>query len=266
MHLEPGYGFDSYCSSAKNKIKESCGKRDAEIYFLVGGTQTNATVIRSILKQCEGVIAPDTGHISTHEAGIIEVGGHKVIELTNYEGKIRAIDVKNYIDNYNKDEIKMHMVTPEMVYITFPTEYGTLYSKKELEELYDVCKENNIPLYIDGARLGYGLVIKECDMTFNEFSNLCDIFYIGGTKVGALCGEAVVFSNKSCVPNNFPTLIKQMGGLLAKGRLLGVQFDALFIDDLYFEISRNAIKMANRLKRNLKSKNYKFLIDSPTNQ
>ena len=160
----------------------------------------------------------------------------------------------------------MYMVTLGMVYITFPTEYGTLYSKKELEELYDVCKENNIPLYIDGARLGYGLVTKECDMTFNEFSNLCDIFYIGGTKVGALCGEAVVFSNKSYVPNNFPTLIKQMGGLLAKGRLLGVQFDALFTDDLYFEISRNALKMANRLKRNLKSKNYKFLIDSPTNQ
>ena len=181
MLLECGYGFDSYCSSAKNKIKKSCGKRDAEVYFLVGGTQTNATVIRSILKQCEGVIAPDTGHISTHEAGIIEVGGHKVIELTNYEGKLRAIDVKNYIDNYNKDEIKMHMVRPGMVYITFPTEYGTLYSKKELEELYDVCKENNIPLYVDGARLGYGLVTKECDMTFNEFSNLCDIFYIGGT-------------------------------------------------------------------------------------
>lgn len=266
MQLECGYGFDSYCSSAKNKIKKSCGKRDAEVYFLVGGTQTNATVIKSILKQYEGVIAPDTGHISTHEAGIIEVGGHKVIELTNYEGKIRAIDVKNYIDNYNKDEIKMHMVTPGMVYITFPTEYGTLYSKNELEELYDVCKENNIPLYVDGARLGYGLVAKECDMTFNEFSNLCDIFYIGGTKVGALCGEAVVFSNKIYVPNNFPTLIKQMGGLLAKGRLLGVQFDALFTDDLYFEISRNAIKMANRLKRSLKSKNYKFFIDSATNQ
>lgn len=158
------------------------------------------------------------------------------------------------------------MVTPGMVYITFPTEYGTLYSKKELEELYDVCKENNIPLYVDGARLGYSLVTNECDMTFNEFSNLCDIFYIGGTKVGALCGEAVVFSNKSYVPNNFPTLIKQMGGLLAKGRLLGVQFDALFTDDLYFKISKNAIKMANRLKRSLKSKNYKFLIDSPTNQ
>lgn len=266
MQVELGYGFDSYCSSEKDKIKKSCGKEDAEIYFLVGGTQTNATVIRSVLKQCEGVIAPDTGHISTHEAGIIEVGGHKVIELKNYEGKIRAIDVNNYIENYNKDEIKMHMVRPGMVYITYPTEYGTLYSKDELKELYDVCKENNIPLYVDGARLGYGLVARECDMSFNEFANLCDIFYIGGTKVGALCGEAIVFSNKSYVPNNFPTLIKQMGGLLAKGRLLGVQFDALFTNDLYFKISKNAINMAHILKTNLKANNYKFFINSPTNQ
>ena len=266
MQVELGYGFDSYCSSAKDKIKKSCGKEDAEIYFLVGGTQTNATVIRSVLKQCEGVIAPDTGHISTHEAGIIEVGGHKVIELKNYEGKIRAIDVKNYFKNYNKDEIKMHMVRPGMVYITYPTEYGTLYSKDELKELYDVCKENNIPLYEDGARLGYGLVARECDMSFNEFANLCDIFYVGGTKVGALCGEAIVFLNKSYVPNNFPTLIKQMGGLLAKGRLLGVQFDALFTNDLYFKISKNAINMANILKTNLKANNYKFFINSPTNQ
>lgn len=266
MQVELGYGFDSYCSSAKDKIKKSCGKEDAEIYFLVGGTQTNATVIRSVLKQCEGVIAPDTGHISTHEAGIIEVGGHKVIELKNYEGKIRAIDVKNYFKNYNKYEIKMHMVRPGMVYITYPTEYGTLYSKDELKELYDVCKENNIPLYVDGARLGYGLVARECDMSFNEFANLCDIFYVGGTKVGALCGEAIVFLNKSYVPNNFPTLIKQMGGLLAKGRLLGVQFDALFTNDLYFKISKNAINMANILKTNLKANNYKFFINSPTNQ
>lgn len=266
MQVELGYGFDSYCSSAKDKIKKSCGKEDAEIYFLVGGTQTNETVIRSVLKQCEGVIAPDTGHISTHEAGIIEVGGHKVIELKNYEGKIRAIDVNNYIENYNKDEIKMHMVRPGMVYITYPTEYGTLYSKDELKELYDVCKENNIPLYVDGARLGYGLVARECDMSFNEFANLCDIFYIGGTKVGALCGEAIVFSNKNYVPNNFPTLIKQMGGLLAKGRLLGVQFDALFTNDLYFKISKNAINMAHILKTNLKANNYKFFINSPTNQ
>lgn len=266
MEIEVGYGFDSYTNSAKEKIKKACAKSDAEIFFLVGGTQTNATVIKSLLRSYEGVIATNTGHISTHEAGIIELGGHKVIELANYEGKLRASEVREYLETFHDDANKTHMVLPGMVYISYPTEYGTLYSKKELEELYEVCQDYNIPLFIDGARLGYGLMSKECDMTFEEFTNLCDVFYIGGTKVGALCGEAIVFSNPKYVQQNFVTIIKQMGALLAQGRLLGIQFDALFTNNLYFEISKHAIEMAEILKHGLKEKGYKFFVDSPTNQ
>ncbi|MGX7111346.1 threonine aldolase family protein [Gemella cuniculi] len=266
MKIEVGYGFDTYCDSAKEKIRKACGKKDAEIFFLTGGTQTNATVIKSLLRPYEGVIAVNTGHISTHEAGIIEAGGHKVIELNNYNGKLNVDDVREYINTFYKDANRTHMVMPGMVYITYPTEYGTLYTKEELNNLYKVCKEYDIPLFVDGARLGYGLMARECDITFQEFSSLCDVFYIGGTKIGALCGEAVVFSNTKIIPQNYTTFIKQMGALLAKGRLLGVQFDALFTDNLYFEISKHAIDMAELLKETLKEKGYKFFLDSPTNQ
>lgn len=266
METEIGYCFDSYCISAKEKIKKACAKENAEVFFLVGGTQTNATIIKSLLHPYEGVIAPKSGHINTHEAGIIEAGGHKVIELPQYEGKLCAEDLSVYLDDFSNDENNIHMVQPGMVYITYPTEYGTTYSKSELEEIYNLCKYNNIPLFIDGARLGYGLMSKACDVTLPEFANLCDVFYIGGTKVGALCGEAIVFSSTKYIPQHFVTLIKQMGALLAKGRLLGVQFDALFSNNLYFEISQHAIEMAELLQKGLREKGYQFYVDSPTNQ
>ncbi|AXI27103.1 low specificity L-threonine aldolase [Gemella sp. ND 6198] len=266
LESEYGYGMDSYSELAKEKIRLACEKEEAEIYFLVGGTQTNAVVIKSLLRSYEGVIAANTGHISTHEAGAIEYTGHKVIELPNYNGKLRAEDVEEYFDTFGKDANLMHMVKPGMVYISYPTEYGTLYNKEELTALHTVCKKYNVPLFVDGARLGYGLMAKECDITFKEFTDLCDVFYIGGTKVGALCGEAVVFTNKTIIPANYITIIKQAGALLAKGRLLGVQFDTLFTDNLYFNISKHAIEMAELLKKGLKDKGYKFYIDSPTNQ
>lgn len=266
FEIEYGYGSDSYSEQAKNKIREACGKNDAELFFLSGGTQTNAVVINGLLRSYEGVIATDTGHISTHEAGAIEYTGRKVIELPNVDGKLKFEDVKECLENFEKDANNAHMVRPGIVYISYPTEYGTLYSKEELQNLYELCKEYKIPLFVDGARLGYGLTSKKCDLTFEEFANLCDVFYIGGTKVGALCGEAIVFSNNKYVPKQFITIIKQQGALLAKSRLLGVQFDALFTDNLYFEISKHAIEMAELLKKGLIDKGYKLYVDSPTNQ
>ena len=260
-----GYGSDPYCESAKQKIREACECPQADVYFLTGGTQTNAVVISSMLESYEGVVAAQTGHVACHEAGAIEYSGHKVITVPQYKGKIKAEDLKNCLKTFWDDESHEHMVFPGMVYISHPTEYGTLYSKKELEELSIVCHEYDAPLYLDGARLGYGLVSEENDVTLADIASLCDAFYIGGTKVGALCGEAVVFP-KNNAPKHFMTIIKQHGALLAKGRLLGVQFDTLFTDDLYLTISKNAIKTANTLKEALKEKGYTFYIDSPTNQ
>ena len=265
MEKLSGYGTDKYCESAKQKIKEACECPEADIYFLVGGTQTNATVIDALLQQYEGIVSADTGHIGTHEAGAIEASGHKVLGISHENGKITAKSVKQYFADFYADGNHEHMVFPGMVYISNPTEYGTLYSKKELEELAAVCQEYNAPLYLDGARLGYGLVSEENDVTLADIAALCDAFYIGGTKVGALCGEAVVFPKKNA-PKHFMTIVKQHGALLAKGRLLGVQFDTLFTDNLYLEISKNAIKTANMLKVALKEKGYTFYIDSPTNQ
>ncbi|MCQ2463449.1 MAG: beta-eliminating lyase-related protein [Clostridia bacterium] len=259
------YGLDKYSLSAKDKIKKACGCENAEVYFLTGGTQTNQNVISAMLKGFEGVIAADTGHIGSHEAGAIEFTGHKVLPLPHENGKLTAKAVKDYVLNYYADENYEHMVFPGMVYISYPTEYGTLYSKKELTELYAVCKEYKMPLYIDGARLGYGLVCGESDMSLEDIARLCDVFYIGGTKVGALCGEAVVFT-KNNMPEHFMTLVKRNGAMIAKGRLIGVQFDTLFTDGLYFEISRNAIEKADRLKNIFRKKGYRFYIDSPTNQ
>ena len=261
----PGYGMDRYCQSAARKIQEATGCPEAEVYFLVSGTQTNAVVISSMLAPYEGVVAAQTGHVSIHEAGAIEYTGHKVLQLPEKDGKIDPADLQEYLQNFEADANHDHMVFPGMVYISHPTEYGTLYSKKELEELSIVCHEYDAPLYLDGARLGYGLVSEENDVTLADIASLCDAFYIGGTKVGALCGEAVVFP-KNNAPKHFMTIIKQHGALLAKGRLLGVQFDTLFTDDLYLTISKNAIKTANTLKEALKEKGYTFYIDSPTNQ
>lgn len=263
-HLS-GYGSDTYTLSAKEKIRKLCGCPEADVYFLAGGTQTNQTVIDSVLKSYEGVVATSTGHVSAHEAGAIEFTGHKVLTLPQKDGKITAEDLKNLIDTFYGDESHEHMVFPGMVYISHPTEYGTLYTKKELEAISQVCKSSHLPLYMDGARLITALSCPENEMTLTDIAELCDIFYIGGTKAGALCGEAVVFPRKNA-PAHFLTLIKQHGALLAKGRLCGVQFDTLFTGELYKETGKNAIETASLLREGLKAKGYTFYNDSPTNQ
>ena len=265
MEQLPGYGTDRYTLSAKEKICAACGCPDAEVYFLTGGTQTNQIVISSMLDSHEGVVAAETGHVGTHEAGAIEWTGHKVLTLPQTDGKISAADLAEYLSIFYGDENYEHMVFPGMVYISHPTEYGTLYTKGELAELSAVCSEYRIPLYLDGARLGYALAAADTDVTLEDVAEYCDVFYIGGTKVGALCGEAVVFPKEN-TPLHFVTKVKQRGALLAKGRLTGVQFDALFTDDLYLKIGENAIDTANELKRVLREKGYEFFIDSPTNQ
>ena len=262
-----GYGSDKYCEIAITKIKNACNKPNADVYFLTGGTQTNQIVISTVLKPFEGVIAADTGHVSGHEAGAIEFSGHKVLQIPHSEGKLTAILIENLIKDFYNDRNHEHMVFPGMVYISLPTEYGTLYSKDELHRIYGVCQKYNIFLYIDGARLGYALASPQNDLTLCDIANLCDAFYIGGTKVGALCGEALVFTkNHFETPANFITQIKQHGALLAKGRLLGVQFDALFTDDLYFKIGEHGILMAEKLKQIFKTKGFRFYLESPTNQ
>ncbi len=265
-NLEPlsGYGTDPYCESAREKIRRECGCPEAEIHFLVGGTQTNAVVIDAMLKGYEGVVAADTGHVAVHEAGAIEYTGHKVLTIPHHSGKIDPGELKEYLEGFYQDANHEHMVFPGMVYLSHPTELGTLYSRKELEEISHICREYEIPLFLDGARLGYGLMSSDTDVTLQDVAQLCDVFYIGGTKVGALCGEAVVFPEKA--PRHFLTSVKQHGALLAKGRLLGIQFDTLFTDNLYFDISRHAIERAEELKRVLQEKGCTFAWESPTNQ
>ena len=261
----PGYGTDRYCDSAKTKIREACGTPDAQVWFISGGTQTNQLVIASVLRSYEGVIAAKTGHINAHEAGAIEYTGHKVMELPQHEGRLDAAEVRGLLETFHGDENHEHMVFPGMVYISHPTEYGTLYSKAELEALHAVCAEYQIPLYMDGARLAYGLMSRATDVTLQDIARLCDLFYIGGTKCGALLGEAVVFP-KGNAPEHFLTLIKQHGALLAKGRAMGIQFDTLFTDGLYFELGKHAIDRAEELKQILREKGCVFFLNSPTNQ
>lgn len=260
----PGYGTDPYCASAKEKIRAACACPEADVFFISGGTQTNAIVIASMLQRWQGVMAAATGHVAAHEAGAIEYTGHKVIALPAHEGKVCADDVRDWCATFYADENHDHMVFPGMVYISHPSEYGTLYTKAELEELHAVCQQYHMPLFMDGARLGYGLMAKGTDVTLADIAKLTDVFYIGGTKVGALCGEAVVFPKGA--PAHFMTMVKQQGALLAKGRLMGLQFDVLFTDDLYTRISKNAIDTADRLKEGLAAKGYRFYMDSPTNQ
>ena len=266
-NLEPlsGYGTDKYTDSAKAKIRRAVGMEDAEIELLTGGTQTNAIVISTMLADWEGVVAADTGHISTHEAGAVEYAGHKVLTVGHRDGKVCADELEKYLSGFYADANHEHMVFPGMVYISHPTEYGTLYTKDELTALSRVCRRYEIPLFLDGARLGYGLMSDGTDLTLPDIARLCDVFYIGGTKVGALCGEAVVFTRGNRPPH-FMNSVKKRGALLAKGRLLGVQFDALFTDDLYFRVSRHAIEMANRMKNIFISHGLELYIDSPTNQ
>ena len=262
---QPGYGNDVYCASAKAKIIAACNCETAEVYFLTGGTQTNAVVISTMLEDWQGVVAAETGHINGHEAGAIEYTGHKVLTVPQHNGKIDPTELKVFLKKIFNDQNLSHMVTPGMVYISQPTEYGTMYSKEELTKITEICWLYDIPLYIDGARLGYALMSRESDLTLADIARLCDVFYIGGTKVGALCGEAVVFT-KNNAPAHFSTRVKQRGAMLAKGRLLGAQFDALFTNNLYFDISKHAIDMAEKLKTIFRRKKYQFFQETPTNQ
>lgn len=267
INLTPmtGYGTDPVCTDAKDEILAACGCPEGEVFFLSGGTQTNAVVIDSVLRGVEGVIATDTGHISLHEAGAIEFTGHKVIQLPHKLGKLNASDVKKYLKDFYADDNCTHMVQPGMVYISNPTEYGTLYTKSELTALSDICREYNIPLYLDGARLAYALASPENDITLRDLASMCDVFYIGGTKCGALIGEAVVIPKRGYIPFFF-TSIKQHGALLAKGWLLGTQFHILFRDGLYERIGEPAIKNAQAIRSALKEIGLSLFFDTPTNQ
>ncbi len=268
------YGFDEFSERAKARIREACGLPDAQIFFLTGGTQTNATTIDSMLYQYEGVICVGSGHINVHEAGAVEFTEHKIITIADSQGKMEAKTLDKYLDDYMHDGNKDHAVHPGLVYITFPTELGTLYTAKELDDIYNVCQHYEIPLYIDGARLGYGLMAKGNDVTLPYLARHCDVFYIGGTKIGALCGEAVVFTNRRA-HKHFFSIQKQHGAVIAKGALIGLQFDALFSPipgggaeggALYFKLSEHAINMAMRMKQIFINKGFEFYVDSPTNQ
>lgn len=259
------YGYDKYTLSAAEKIKIACDAPNAEVYFLTGGTQTNRLVLSSCMAPFEGVISADTGHIAVHEAGAVEASGHKVLTLKNKNGKICAEDVERYVTAFFADPDCNHMVIPSAVYISQPTEYGTLYSLDELRALSDVCRRHSLTLYADGARLGYALASEANDVTLADMAQLCDVFYIGGTKVGALCGEAVVFTRGN-MPRRFETFVKQNGAMIAKSRLLGVQFDALFTDNLYIRAATHGISAAGRLRNVFEENNIPFFIDSPTNQ
>ena len=259
------YGFDEFSERAKNRIREACGMPDAQIFFLTGGTQTNATTIDSMLYQYEGVICVETGHINVHEAGAVEFTEHKIITLPGNLGKMDAKVLDKYLDDFMHDGNNAHAVYPGLVYITFPTELGTLYTAHELNDIYQVCQHYEIPLYIDGARLGYGLMAEDNDITLPYLARHCDVFYIGGTKLGAWCGEAVVFTNRQA-HKHFFSIQKQHGAVIAKGALIGLQFEALFTDNLYFDLARHANEMAMRMKRLFQQKGFEFWLDSPTNQ
>lgn len=265
MVQTPGYGEDEYCLMAADIIKDLCGNGDIDVHFLVGGTQTNLTLISAALRPHQCAVSAASGHISTHESGAIESTGHKVMELPSSDGKITAEDVRKVHLAHVNDVTHEHIPQPKLVYISNPTELGTVYSKKELQELSEVCREYGLYLYMDGARLGYGLTCEGNDLDLKVITEYCDAFYIGGTKVGALFGEALVIKDKG-IREDFRYIIKQKGGLLAKGRLLGVQFLALFEDGLYFGISAHANRMAAIIKEALKEAGCGFLIDTPTNQ
>lgn len=265
MEQWSGYGEDAYCKSAADKIRKACKDESLAVHFLVGGTQTNMTVIDSALRSHQGVLCADTGHINVHETGAVEACGHKVLPLPNGDGKVTAAQVEEAFLAHKHNESFEHMVQPKMVYISNPTELGTIYKKAELTALYETCRKLGLYLFLDGARLGYGLKALDNDMELSDIAELTDVFYIGGTKVGALFGEAVVIRNEA-LKEDFRYFIKQKGGMLAKGRLLGVQFDALFADNLYFDIAANAIEMAERLRQAFTEKGYELVAPNHTNQ
>ena len=260
-----GYGEDPYCEEARKLIKRACQNDSADVHFLVGGTQSNTTVIAHILRPYQGVLAATSGHINVHETGAIESTGHKVLAIPTSNGKLTAQQIDDAMQAHIHEDGPEHMVQPGMVYLSFPTEIGTIYSHDELKAIRTVCDKYDLPLFVDGARLGYGLCSPECDLTLPQLTQLVDVFYIGGTKVGALFGEAVVITNEA-LKKDFRYSIKQHGGMLAKGRLLGLQFATLFTDNLYFDIAQHAIDEAMRIKSALQAKDISFLIDSPTNQ
>lgn len=267
LEQTPGYGNDRYTANAGRLILDACGltENEGRVFMLVGGTQTNSAVIDGLLAKHEGVLAADTAHINIHEAGAIEATGHKVLTLPSHDGKVMAEDVERFIQDFQADESRSHIVAPGMVYISHPTELGTLYSLAELEALGRVCRNAGIPLYMDGARLFCGLAADGTDVTLKDIARLCDVFYIGGTKSGILFGEAVVVTRPDLL-RHFTPLVKQHGALLAKGRILGVQFETLFTGGLHMEISRHAVRMALKLKKAFTDNGYRLFIDSPTNQ
>ena len=260
-----GYGLDEYSESAREKIRGACRTPEADVFFLAGGTQANAVMISALLRPWQGVIAAQSGHVSVHEAGAIEFGGHKVLALPHRDGKLSADDIRACVEAYRTDANRDHMVMPGMVYISHPTEYGTLYTLSELRSISETCRAAGIPLYLDGARLAYALACPENDVTLPDLGSLCDAFYIGGTKCGALFGEAVVIPERDRIPHLF-TMIKQHGALLAKGRVAGLQFDVLFTDGLYEKIGRPAIEAADRIREALAARGYELAPYSPTNQ
>lgn len=264
MEQTPGYGLDEHCERARALIRSVCAAPEADVHFLVGGTQTNATVIAAALRPWQGVLSPDTGHINCHETGAIEAGGHKVLTLPHENGKITAEQLRRAVDALRADGNYEHIVQPGMVYISQPTEYGTLYTKPELEAISAVCREWNLPLMLDGARLAYALAADET-LTLADYARCCDVFTIGGTKCGLLFGEAVVITRADLKPD-FRNLIKQRGGMLAKGRLLGVQFETMFEDGLYLECGRHGIAEARRIRGALLARGLDLAFDSPTNQ
>ena len=270
LEKSPGYGTDAYSESARQKIRAACQAPEAGIFFLAGGTQTNATVLDAMLRGWQGVVSAETGHIAAHEAGAVEFGGHKVITLPQTDGKISASSLERCLRSWRDDANRDHMVQPGAVYISQPTEYGTIYSLAELTELHRVCREYSVLLYADGARLAYALACPENDVTLPDLARLCDAFYIGGTKCGALFGEAVVFPRPGVAPHFF-TIVKQHGALLAKSRVVGVQFEALFSPvgstSLYMTIGQQAVALSMQLRSLfVEHLGYQPFIDSPTNQ
>ena len=265
LEQTPGYGEDKYCAKAAAQIRALCGREDLAVHFLVGGTQANLIVIAAALRPHQAAVCADSGHIHVHETGAVEATGHKIIALPGKDGKITAAQVEDCVKNHWADPSFEHMAQPKLVYISSPTEWGTLYTKAELEALHAVCQENGLYLFLDGARLGYGMMAQGNDVTMADLANLCDVFYIGGTKVGALFGEAVVISNPN-LKADFRYLIKQKGGMLAKGRLLGVQFSALMENNLYFEIAAHADRLADKLRATFHKLGYRFFMENTTNQ
>lgn len=261
----PGYGMDTCCAKAAALIRQKCDAPDAAVHFLVGGTQTNLTVIAASLRPHQGVIAADSGHINVHETGAIEATGHKVITVPSKDGKVKPELAEAIVKSQSLSMDAEHIVQPKMVYISNPTEYGTLYSLAELQALSRMCKENGLYLFVDGARMGYGLASSENDITLADYAALCDAFYIGGTKCGAMFGEAVVITNPA-IAEDFRYLMKQRGGMLAKGWLLGAQFEALFADDLYVTIAAHANALADKIRGTLKELGYELFLPGSTNQ